>query len=104
MDPRLIILAGSVIAIGAIGVGIWGAGWQSGYDAHAAEVAADTRQLNDRLDAATKRAREAEADLGAIRTRLTLSETERENAAQGDPDAGSRGLGAGSLQRLDAIR
>jgi uncharacterized membrane protein YedE/YeeE len=100
MVPRQAWIALAIIAI--LGAVYW-AGHSRGYDKHAAEVAEETRKLNERLDAATKRAREAEADLSAVRMALEQTEMERENEARSDPDADSPGLGAGSLQRLDSI-
>jgi hypothetical protein len=91
------------LAIAAILGAVYWTGHSRGYDKHAAEVAEETRKLNERLDAATKRAREAEADLSAVRMALEQTEMERENEARSDPDADSPGLGAGSLQRLDSI-
>lgn len=103
IPPRLYVYAAAGLALIAA-LAWWGnARWHAGYDAHAAEVAEETRKLNERLDAATKRAREAEADLSAVRMALEQTEMERENEARSDPDADSPGLGAGSLQRLDAI-
>jgi glycerol kinase len=97
-----LMLAAVVMVATAFGAAYM-AGRSHGYDKHAAEVAEETRKLNERLDAATKRAREAEADLSAVRMALKQTEMERENEARSDPDADSPGLGAGSLQRLDSI-
>lgn len=102
--PRIVFALAFVAAIGALVVWQRNAGWHDGYEAHRAEALEAVRDLNEQLRQATKRAREAEADLSAVRVQLDRQETERENEARNDPDADWRGLGAGSLQRLDTIR
>lgn len=98
----------AALGMGAVvlSAGVWWGEkrWRDGYETHAQETAEATRELNERLRRETERAREAEADLSAVRVQLDRQETERENEARNDPDADWRGLGAGSLQRLDTIR
>lgn len=104
MHPRLILAAVGLAALA--GAFLWWGQvrWQDGYNTHAAETAEATRELNERLRQATERAREAEADLSAMRVQLDRLEMEREDEAREDPDADRRGLSGGSLQRLDTIR
>lgn len=102
--PRIVLALGFVAAVGAAFVWHGERRWQAGYEAHRVETVEAVRDLNERLRQATKRAREAEADLSAVRIQLDRQETERENEARNDPDADGPGLGAGSLQRLDTIR
>lgn len=104
MPPRLILALSGIAMVVAAFVWHGERRWQAGYEAHRAETVEAVRDLNERLRQATKRAREAEADLSAVRVQLDQAEREREDAAREDPDADRRGLGPGSLQRLDTIR
>jgi hypothetical protein len=106
--PALVIRYGPALALAA-GVGlagwwVYGVIWQRGYDAHAAEIAAETAKRQAALDdlAADLRARA----MALERAEQDRADLERELAdeASDDPMAGDPGLGLDSLRRLNRIR
>lgn len=93
-----------VAALGVAGWRIDAAAYARGEAAAEARHEAAVRALEARLDAANRRAREAEAArLEAERTRDDLR-AELDAQASADPDAGRRALGADSVRRIDRIR
>jgi len=100
-------VAGAVALLAVLVSGAWSldhrAYWR-GWEAHAAQVAAETRRLQERLHEVSDRASRLGAELESRRAERDDLERELRDEALDDPHADDPGLPDSSLRRLDRIR
>jgi hypothetical protein len=101
---RLYLAAGALAALAAGAAWLDHRAYWRGWDDHAAEVAAETREVQRRLHEAADRASRLAAELAAERAAQDDLAQELRDAAADDPRGDDPGLPDSSLRRLDRIR
>lgn len=96
-----------IIAGGLASFGVWQAyswAWDRGYDAHAAEVAQATDELNEQLEEAKERERRLAADLLRAADEAGQLKALLAEEAEGDEAAGRPSMSVSGSMRLNRAR
>jgi len=104
MHLRAYLAAGLVAALAAGALWLNHRAYWRGWDAHAAQVAAETRELQRELHRLADRNSELSRELAAQDAARDDLAEELRDAAENDPRGDDPGLPDSSLRRLDRIR
>lgn len=101
---RLYLAAGAVAALTAGAAWLDHRAYWRGYEAHAAEVAAETRETQRRLHAAADRASRLAAELAAQQAERERIDRDARDAIADHPTADEPGFAPGIMRELNRHR